>query len=186
MKFLCIIWSSDHFLTHVLVYYTFGHTHIKWSVSLSLQESGLPDSLQPHGRQPIRLLSPWDFPGKDTGVGCHFLLLGIFPTQGLNPGLPHYRQTLCCLSHRGSHQGRYMCTRLPKSLTWISHHCSLWRRYGIISYALSGGNRAKKEHKKTIHEMSTNYCGCNCGHWYQQIWSEYHLFHLNVLWSWAN
>ena len=29
-----------------------------------------------------RLLCPWDFPGKNTGVGCHFLLLGIFPTQG--------------------------------------------------------------------------------------------------------
>ena len=35
------------------------------------------------------LLRPWDSPGKNTGVGCHFLLQGIFPTQGLNPGLPH-------------------------------------------------------------------------------------------------
>ena len=33
-----------------------------------------------------------DSPGKNTGVGCHALLQGIFPTQGLNPGLPHYRQ----------------------------------------------------------------------------------------------
>ena len=30
--------------------------------------------------------------------------------------------------------------------------------------------------------MSTNYCECNDGHWYQQIWSEYHLFHLSILW----
>ena len=36
-------------------------------------------------------LPPWDFPGKNTGVGCHFLLQGIFPTQGLNSGLPHCR-----------------------------------------------------------------------------------------------
>ena len=39
---------------------------------------------------PARLLCPWDFPGKNTGVGCCFLLWGIFPTQGLNlqsPGL---------------------------------------------------------------------------------------------------
>ena len=35
-----------------------------------------------------RLLHPWDFLGKSTGVGCHFLLQGIFPTQGSNPGLP--------------------------------------------------------------------------------------------------
>ena len=40
------------------------------------------------------LLCPWDFPGKSTGVGCHFLLQGIFPTQGSNPGLPHCRQIL--------------------------------------------------------------------------------------------
>ena len=46
-----------------------------------------------------KLLRPWDIPGKSTGVGCHFLLQGIFPTQGLNPGLPHYRQTLYRLSH---------------------------------------------------------------------------------------
>ena len=35
-------------------------------------------------------------------MGCHFLLQGIFPTQGLNPGLLHCRQTLYCLSHQGS------------------------------------------------------------------------------------
>ena len=40
------------------------------------------------------------------GVGCHFLLQEIFLTQGLNPGLPHCRQTLYHLSHQGSPQGR--------------------------------------------------------------------------------
>jgi len=39
---------------------------------------------------------------RNTGVGCHFLLQEIFPTQGLNPGLPNCRQTLYCLSHQGS------------------------------------------------------------------------------------
>ena len=43
-----------------------------------------------------------DSPGKNTGVGCHFLLQGIFPTQGSNPGLPHCGQTLYPLSHQGS------------------------------------------------------------------------------------
>ena len=47
-----------------------------------------------------RLLRPWDFLGKSTGVGCHFLLQGIFLTQGLNTGLPHCRQTLYHLSHQ--------------------------------------------------------------------------------------
>ena len=36
-----------------------------------------------------RLLCPWDSPGKNTEVGCHFLLQRIFLTQGSNPGLPH-------------------------------------------------------------------------------------------------
>ena len=49
-----------------------------------------------------KLLRPWDFPGKSTGVGCHFLLQGIFPTQRSNPGLPHCRQMLYRLSHRES------------------------------------------------------------------------------------
>ena len=47
-----------------------------------------PDSLRPHGPQPVRLRCPWDAPGKNTGVGCHFLLQEIFPTQGWNPCLP--------------------------------------------------------------------------------------------------
>ena len=44
-------------------------------------------------------LHPWDFLGKSSGVGCHFLLQGIFLNQGLNPGLLHCRQTLNHLSH---------------------------------------------------------------------------------------
>ena len=40
-----------------------------------------------------------DSPGKNTGVGCHALLQGVFPTQGLNPGLPYYRKILYRLSH---------------------------------------------------------------------------------------
>ena len=62
----------------------------------------MSDSQRPHGLQPTRLLRPWDLPGKSTGVGCHFLLQEIFPTQGSNPGLPHSRQTLKPLSHQGS------------------------------------------------------------------------------------
>ena len=49
-------------------------------------------------------LHPRDFPGKNTGVGCHFLLQEIFPTQGLNPSLTHCRQTLYHLSQQVSHQ----------------------------------------------------------------------------------
>ena len=44
----------------------------------------------------------WDFSGKNTGVGCHFLLQDIFLTQGLNLGLPHCGQMLYHLSHQRS------------------------------------------------------------------------------------
>ena len=54
-----------------------------------LRHSVLSDCLRPHGLYPARLLCPWDSPGKNTGVGCHFLLQGIFPTQGLNLRLLH-------------------------------------------------------------------------------------------------
>ena len=47
---------------------------------------------------PPRLLCPWDFPGKNTGVGCHFLLQGIFLTQGSKPGSPLQADSLY-LSH---------------------------------------------------------------------------------------
>ena len=45
------------------------------------------ESLQLHGLTPVRLLCPWDSPGKNAGVGCHFLLQGFFPIQGSNPRL---------------------------------------------------------------------------------------------------
>ena len=46
--------------------------------------SVVTDSLQLYGLEPTRLLCPWNSSGKNTGVGCHSLLQGIFPTQGLN------------------------------------------------------------------------------------------------------
>ena len=49
----------------------------------------MSDCLRLHWLQPIRILCPWDSLGKNTGVGCHFLLQGIFPIQGSNPGLLH-------------------------------------------------------------------------------------------------
>ena len=54
-------------------------------VSLLFSCSIMSDSLRPRGLQPARLLCLWDFLGKNTGVGCHFLLQGIFPTPGIEP-----------------------------------------------------------------------------------------------------
>ena len=54
--------------------------------------------------EPTRLLWPWDFPGKNTEVGCYFLFQGIFLTQGSDPSLLNCRQTLYHLSHQGSQE----------------------------------------------------------------------------------
>ena len=73
-----------------------SHGPQDYSFSKELSVSGLvmSSSLRPHGLQPARLLRPWNSPGKNTGVGCHSLLQGIFLTQGSDPGLLHCRQIL--------------------------------------------------------------------------------------------
>ena len=58
--------------------------------------------LQPRELQPVRLLCPPNSSGKNTGVGCHSFLQGIFPSQGSNCSLLHCKQILYPLSHQGS------------------------------------------------------------------------------------
>ena len=63
-----------------------------------LVTSVVSNSLPPYVLQPARLLCPWDFLGKNTTVGCHALLQGIFLTQGLNLHLLLCRWVLYCLA----------------------------------------------------------------------------------------
>ena len=65
-----------------------------------------------------------DSPGQNTGVGCHALLQGTFPTQGSNLSLPHCRQILNHLSHQGS----------PSSFWFISNHIFLWYCFSLMKY----------------------------------------------------
>ena len=66
--------------------------------------SVVSDSLRPQGN------SPWNSPGQNTGVGRPFLPQGIFPTQGLNPGLPHcWFFTWLLILYQLSHQGSPEC-----------------------------------------------------------------------------
>ena len=76
-----------------------------------LVDSVVSDSLQSHGLQPARLLCPWDFPGKNTGVGCYFILQGIFPTQILNPLLLHWQEDSLPLRHLRSLVLGYLCRK---------------------------------------------------------------------------
>ena len=69
---------------------------------------------------------------KNTGVGSLSLLQGIFPTQGLNPGLPHCRRILYQLSHSGS----------PRLLEWVVHPFSRgspWPRNWTGLSCIAGG-----------------------------------------------
>ena len=111
---------------------------------ISIFRPVMSDSLQPHGLQPTRLLRPWDFPGKSTGVDCYFLLQGIFPTQGSNLGLLHCRQTLYCLSHQGSPNESESCLVLSSSL-WLHGlyrpGSSPGQNTGVSSFFPSPGDR---------------------------------------------
>ena len=69
----------------------------------------MSNSLQPHG-----LYSPWNSPGRNTGVGSLSLLQRIFPTQESNPGFPHCRQILYQLRHKGN----------PRTLAWVAYSFS--------------------------------------------------------------
>ena len=76
------------------------------------------NSWRPPGLEPTRLLCPLDFPGKNTGLVCHFLFQQIFPTQGSNPHLLHWQVDSLPLSHQGSPQTQpslYPNLRLPAS-----------------------------------------------------------------------
>ena len=81
-----------------------------------------------------QLPCPWNFLGKNTGVGCHSLLQGIFPTRGLSLSLPHCGQTLYRLSYQGSavnaRQHRGARPRL---------HADSQRRILAPSHLISGG-----------------------------------------------
>ena len=79
-----------------------------------------PTLLLPHGLQPASLLCSWDFPGKNTGVSCHFLLQELFLTWGSNPLLLHWQAGFFLPL---SHQGALMewITSPQRSMCWNLH-----------------------------------------------------------------
>ena len=80
----------------------------------------MSSSVRPYGLWPSRLLCSWDFPGKNTGVGCHTFLQGIFPTQGSNPGLLALQADSLPLSQREAQLlVAQLCLTLCKSRTVV-------------------------------------------------------------------
>ena len=96
----------------------------------------MSNSLRPH-----RLYSPWNSPGRNTGVGSLSLLQGIFPTQGSNPGLLHCRQILYQLSHQGS----------PRVLEWVA--CPSEKAMAPTPVLLPGKSHGRGAWWATVHAV---------------------------------
>ena len=113
-----VLWNLIIDVAQVLIYLLgsyFRYIMIKWDCLDWLEilcVPGLVDSVTLCGSRdysPPGSSVHGDSPGKNTGVGCHALFQGIFPTQGSNPGLPHCRWILYHLSHKAS----------PRILEWV-------------------------------------------------------------------
>ena len=79
-----------------------GETFLLSSRDDVVSHSSCPTPYDPVDHSLPGSSAPGDSPGKNTGVGCQFLLQGIFLIQGLNLGLLYCRQILYRLSHQGS------------------------------------------------------------------------------------
>ena len=111
MKSICEVYFStcitqQHKISQTTNAVSIRKYHLSVTNVISESCSVVSNSLQTHG-----LYSPWNSPGQNTGVGSLFLLQGIFPTQGLNLGLPHCRWILYQLSHKTS----------PRILEWVAY-----------------------------------------------------------------
>ena len=82
-----------------------------WYAVLCLVTQLCPTLCNPMAYSPQDSSVHGDSPGKNTGVGYHAFLQGLFPTQGSNPGFSHCRQIIYQLSHQGS----------PRILEWVAY-----------------------------------------------------------------
>ena len=98
------------------------------------------------------------FPGKDTGVGCHFLLQGIFPTQGLNPGFLHCRQILYGLSYKGSpYSFKYVFIAFFNVCSFLSEHLLYM---GLLSVQLAIGLLCTRHSSRLCLIIFSDICMC--------------------------
>ena len=114
---------------------SFFPCNVNWSLSLwpgeDLESESESRSVVSHSLQPHGLYTPWNSPGRNTGLNSLSLLQGLFPTQGLNPDLPHCRQILYQLSHKGT----------PRILEWVAYpfsRGSSWPRNPTGVFCIAG------------------------------------------------
>ena len=123
----------------------------------------------PHGLQPTQLLRPWDFPGKNAGAGCHFLLQEIFLTQGLNRCLLHCWQILYHWA------------------TWETLRCLLYHnktdKEDRTEERFKGGKVNQEKNEKhfrwSTQKLYMSYDG-NCCRWLSRFWYLNKVFQLII------
>ena len=115
-------WEGERVLARIMLLQPPAGWGLWWSVSLgscnlTSEWCSLHDGTERESHSVVsdslpssELNSPWNSPGRNTGVGSLSLLQGIFPTQGSNPGLPHCRWILYQLNYRGN----------PRILEWVA------------------------------------------------------------------
>ena len=107
------------------------HTVKDFGIVNKISECG-SHSVMSNSLQPQRIYRLWNSPGQNTGVGSLSLLQGIFPTQGLNLGLPHCRQILYQLSHKGN-------SRMTEWVAYAFSSSSSWPRNTTRISCIAGG-----------------------------------------------
>ena len=95
----------------------------------------MPDSLRPHGLQPTRLRSPWDSPGKNTGVGCHFLLqcMKVKSESEVAQSCPTLSDPMNCSLPGSSVHGIFQA----RVLEWVAIALSEEQCYSMLNPGLS-------------------------------------------------
>ena len=132
---LCLTTGLGSKALHLIPFWMSEDRADGWSESHSV----LSDSLRPHG-----LYSPWNSPGQNTGLGNRSLLQGIFPTKGLNPGLPHCRWILYQLSYQKS---GWMLTNRQYFLNYF-----IW--FVIIYYLISGSGYDVSGERESVYALA--------------------------------
>ena len=111
----------------------------------------MSDAVRPHRLQPTRLPRPWDSPGKNTGVGCHFLLQGIFPTCQASLSITNSWSLLKLMSIESVMPSSYLILCRPlllppsiaPSIRVFSNESVLrirWPKYSSFSFSISPSN----------------------------------------------
>ena len=142
--------------SHIFISALFLWRLLAFNMLLLLLLSHVQLFCDPRGLQPFRLLCLWDFPSKNTGVGCHCLFQGIFPTQLSNLRLLQLQADSLSLSHQRSPAFKIVLCKSKKhlvfftslffftvhSLTWklIPHFCKLFKFFSFLTFGWIGSS----------------------------------------------